>query len=67
MEGLPLVLFFTLLAGLSIYFKREKRSKLPPGPTGLPIAGNAFDIPNRWEWIQYKKWCQQYGTSVFLG
>lgn len=56
------------LLGLA-YFRRpvKNHSNLPhpPGPNGLPILGNAFDIPRDSAWLTYKKWSIDYGPFTF--
>lgn len=44
----------------------ERRSALPlpPGPKGLPLIGNAFDIPLSRQWETFQRWAQAYGTFV---
>lgn len=42
---------------------KSRRSRLPPGPKGLPILGNILDMPKRHEWLTYTKWGREYGTS----
>ena len=57
------IVFIVLLAltiALSLYAKR-RRYRLPPGPKGLPIFGNAFDIFAQHEWLTYAKWSRDYG------
>ena len=36
--------------------RRKPPYPLPPGPKGLPVIGNAMDIPKSREWITYEKW-----------
>ncbi|TFK18954.1 cytochrome P450 [Coprinopsis marcescibilis] len=43
---------------------RSKGLPLPPSPKGLPIIGNAFDIPTKFEWEVYEKWGQELGSDV---
>ncbi|EJF56159.1 cytochrome P450 [Dichomitus squalens] len=38
-------------------------NKLPPGPPGLPILGNLFDIPPVEPWHVFYKWARQYGVN----
>ncbi|KII86266.1 hypothetical protein PLICRDRAFT_93731 [Plicaturopsis crispa FD-325 SS-3] len=60
-------LLSTLLAGLAIYLlqrvagKAKRRASLPPGPTGLPLVGNLFDIPTSNQWIKFAEWGKKYG------
>ncbi|TEB11285.1 cytochrome P450 [Coprinellus micaceus] len=44
--------------------KAKGRLPLPPGPPGLPIVGNIFDIPEEDFWWKYKEWSDQYGSDV---
>lgn len=50
------------------YIMKRKRSRLPlpPGPKGLPIVGNLYDIPADKPWTVYDKWFQKYGMSSTL-
>ena len=44
-----------------LYTKRT-RNKLPypPGPPGLPVLGNLFDIPENPAWYKYLSWTEEY-------
>ncbi|KAJ3518742.1 hypothetical protein NMY22_g13528 [Coprinellus aureogranulatus] len=53
-----------VLANKSILSKSKGRLPLPPGPPGLPIVGNAFDVPAEEFWWKYKEWSDQYGSDV---
>ena len=33
----------------------------PPGPNGLPIIGNVFDMPAEEEWETVRQWGEKYG------
>ncbi|GJE96526.1 cytochrome P450 [Phanerochaete sordida] len=60
-----------LLAGsvaallLASLFKR--RTRYPPGPPGLPLIGNLFDVPIHYPWVKYKKLGLQYIHFQVLG
>ncbi|KAI9566800.1 cytochrome P450 [Boletus coccyginus] len=38
---------------------------LPPGPTGLPLVGNVFDLNPQHPWLSYEQWGKQYGGLVY--
>ena len=38
------------------------RRKMPPGPPGVPLLGNVFDVPSSMPWFKFTEWKQQYGT-----
>lgn len=62
MPNLPLVYSITLLLGSYLFWKlvfTGRRLPLPPGPKGLPIIGNAADLPPtgglEWQhWLKHK-------------
>jgi hypothetical protein len=41
-------------------FLRKTALPFPPGPKGLPILGNALDIPCRSPWLTYWQWGKKY-------
>ena len=43
---------------------RRRGLQYPPGPRGLPILGNLFDIPRRAPWETYTRWGKQYGAQL---
>lgn len=55
-----------LILAYTVYRKiRNSRSlPLPPGPKGLPVVGNLFDIPTQFEWETYAHWSEVYGSDV---
>lgn len=63
MSGLFKLSLSVLVIGLVIKIMRRKtRLPLPPGPRGLPIIGNAFDIPSVNMVQTYLRWTNNYGT-----
>jgi hypothetical protein len=55
------------LATLALFLVKSflsKRPPLPPGPKGLPLLGNLFDMPKSREWLTFAKWGQQYGACL---
>ena len=42
----------------------KRRGPLPPGPPGLPLVGNAFDMPRSYEWLTFSKWVERWGKAI---
>ncbi|KAK2744265.1 hypothetical protein FQN57_004350 [Myotisia sp. PD_48] len=62
-------IFFVVLLVLcpaSVYWLKNLRSQLPlpPGPRGLPLLGNAFQIRDADRWRTYQKWHKKYGPII---
>lgn len=56
------VLGCTLLTYFYIDFYR--RSRLPPGPRGIPLIGNLTIIPQKDETKVVSEWSRQYGEHA---
>ncbi|KAJ7879670.1 cytochrome P450 [Mycena leptocephala] len=40
------------------------RKNLPPGPQGLPLLGNVFQMPTEMPWLTYTAWAKTYGDVM---
>lgn len=49
--------------GAVVLFSRKQRRRHPPGPPGLPLVGNLFDLPKESTWLTYEAWGRKYGSS----
>lgn len=39
----------------------RRLAPLPPGPRGLPVLGNSYQIPARKQWLKFDEWVKEYG------
>ncbi|KAJ7076206.1 cytochrome P450 [Mycena belliarum] len=48
------------------FFLRNKHSRLPlpPGPAKLPLVGNIFDVPMKFQWETYMEWGKKYNSDI---
>ncbi|KAH9929104.1 cytochrome P450 [Epithele typhae] len=46
------------------WYSRSRGLPLPPGPKGLPILGNVFDLPMSWPWIAYQQLGLVHGDVI---
>nr|AAS88584.1 PAH-inducible cytochrome P450 monooxygenase PC-PAH 6 [Phanerodontia chrysosporium] len=56
------------LLGLGIMwvvkYAQRPRRRYPPGPKGIPILGNVFNIPLENSWISFDQWSRQYASDI---
>ncbi|KAJ7493621.1 cytochrome P450 [Mycena latifolia] len=60
-----LALVAVLGASVFRYFRAERRAKLPPGPPGVFLFGNLFQLSSR-VWLDFSSWKTLYGPVVYL-
>ncbi|CAK5282550.1 unnamed protein product [Mycena citricolor] len=58
--------FIALLVAFVVHhvLRRRNAPPLPPGPPGLPIIGNWFEIPEKDEWVWYLALSQRYNSDI---
>ena len=69
-QDLPVVLTFSAAIGFALFlitrYLQSPWRKIPPGPRGLPLLGNALQLRSQ-QWLTFMKWKQEFGRSrVFL-
>ncbi|KAI5479627.1 cytochrome P450, family 2, subfamily U [Pseudohyphozyma bogoriensis] len=48
------------------YRNRKSRGPLPPGPKGIPIFGNLFQVPKSRPWVKMEEWTREFGPIYTL-
>lgn len=44
----------------TLWARKQKIGKLPPGPVGYPFIGNLLDVPRKKPWLRYAEWGALY-------
>ncbi|KAJ3896443.1 cytochrome P450 [Lentinula edodes] len=55
-----------ILLGMGLNSRRWVNKKLPPGPRGLPILGNIFQLGTVPVWLAFDELKSRYGPIVYL-
>ncbi|KZS94045.1 cytochrome P450 [Sistotremastrum niveocremeum HHB9708] len=71
-QSLSYIIFLSfLVAGMKFWYgsgqkKGYERLPFPPGPKGIPILGNALQLPLKAPWIKFKDWAAVHGDVFYL-
>lgn len=60
------ILAITLFCISTIAVMTRRRRNFPPGPRGVPLLGNIFDVPKINPWLVYQEWSRKYGLSFLI-
>ncbi|KAK0213855.1 cytochrome P450 [Armillaria fumosa] len=66
---IPLLAISLTFIGLTsvvwfLFCRPRRNAPFPPGPRGLPLAGNLLDVPSGKEWLTFAKWGETYGNIL---
>lgn len=63
--SLALGLGVAAVASVGVYLSSGKKNSTPygPGPKGVPVLGNAADLPKTDDYKVYASWAKKYGKS----
>ncbi|KIY64170.1 cytochrome P450 [Cylindrobasidium torrendii FP15055 ss-10] len=59
---------FTIVLGLIVFtivkYARSPYRQLPPGPPGIPLIGNVFQLMTGNQWDTFTRWGKEYGDVI---
>jgi hypothetical protein len=61
---IPLVLLGLTWLLVSIIRTHVIRQKMPPGPRGIPLLGNVFQMPKELPWLRFADFGKKYGVHL---
>ena len=50
---------------IKVLLSINAKGPLPPGPRGLPVLGNIFQVP-KFQWLKYTEWKEVFGNLFSL-
>ncbi|KAK0480065.1 cytochrome P450 [Armillaria novae-zelandiae] len=68
MPSTQLIAFLAIFCVLLFhrFTRRSPSRRLPPGPRGLPLIGNLWDVPAEYPWRTYAQRATTYGDVLYL-